>query len=502
MMAKTSDNTRPQNVKADFDNSQAATSNAGAILIEKALRSLNVKRTLTDHLPARKDSAAYSSLDVAYPFIAGMLVGGRGMISAEALRLNGLDQRIFGLQKALPTEGTVHNAFTDMAGLKRRRFDEVYVPSGPTHASLDIFGAIKAKPARRRTVPDCPEAARTREHLDALTAAFARRCLRAVSHKIVYLNGYAVVFGDASQLEVRGNCFDVASIDRNGNRAMQWATLMLGPITVAQSLDEGAAFEAGRLPGLISAGDAVIKEFKGRRGVLALNDAAYFHKEVIEMYERRGWKYIICANLRRRYLTSQVEGLDDALWTDLGPDTRRGWVASGTHVLSYHSNEWGRKVTVVALRWREADDLPGVWRYSFLATNLTGNDLPKAQVRQHGFGPYVRMLYGTKQGREDHYKTPLEDFGLHNPPSGRLGVTEVFYALSMIAVNVSMVIRYRVLKGPDRGMRLWRFRERYVRMAGRVKQAARTLHVTLMGASVDAAFQTLWLSAFAEAGRL
>jgi hypothetical protein len=502
MMAKTSDNTRPQNVKADFDNSQAATSNAGAALIEKTLRSLNLKRTLTDYLPSRKDSAAYSSREVAYPFIAGLLVGGRGMISAEALRLNALDQTIFGLEKGLPSEGTVHNAFADMAGLERRRFDEVYVPSGPTHTALDIFGATKQKPARRRTVPDHPEAARTREELDALTAGFARRCLRAVPQKIVYLNGYALVFGDASQLEVRGGCFDLASIDRNGHQAMQWATLMLGPVTVAQSLDEGAAFEAGRLPDLILAGDSVIEEFKGPRGVLAVNDGAYFHENVIKGYEARVWKYIICANLRRRHLKSLVDGLDDAFWTDMGPDTRRKWVESGTHVFSYRPNKWEREVTIVALRWREADDLPGVWNYSFLATNLTGNDLPKNQIKEHGFGPYVRMLYATKQGREDHYKTALEDFGLHNPPSGRLGVTEVFYALATMAVNAAMVIRYRVLKDSDRGMRFWRFRERYVRLAGQVKRTARTLYVTLMGASVDAAFQTLWSSAFAEAGRL
>jgi len=283
---------------------------------------------------------------------------------------------------------------------------------------------------------------------------------------------------------------------------MQWATLMIGPITVAQGLDEGSAFEAGRLPGLISASAPVAREFKGPRGILALNDAAYFHEDVINEYESRRWKYIICANLHRTKLESMVHGLDDALWTDLGPDARRGWAAAGTHVFSYRPRPWRRKVTIVAIRWREADDLPGVWRHSFLSTNLTGPDLPGARVKEFGFAPYVRMLYGTKQGREDHYKTALEDFGLHNPPSGRLGVTEVFYALAMVAVNAAMVIRYRVLRDKDRGMRFWRFRERYVRLAGGVRRAARTLTVTLWGASVDAAFQTLWSSAFAEAGRL
>lgn len=143
-----------------------------------------------------------------------------------------------------------------------------------------------------------------------------------------------------------------------------------------------------------------------------------------------------------------------------------------------------------------------MWHYSFFATNLEPGDLPKSRVSRFGYGQYVRMLYGTKQGREVHYQTALDDFGLHHPPSGRLGIDEVFFALVVAAVNVAMVIRYRVLKGEDRGMRFWRFRERYVRLAGRVQRAAATLTCVLFGASVDAAFQTLWLSAFAEAGRL
>jgi hypothetical protein len=112
------------------------------------------------------------------------------------------------------------------------------------------------------------------------------------------------------------------------------------------------------------------------------------------------------------------------------------------------------------------------------------------------------MLYGTKQGRENHYKTPLRGLGLHHPPSGRLGVNQAFYTLASAASNITMVLRYRVLQCEERGMELWRLRERYFQIAGRVVRTGRTLTVWLSGVTVDALRQALWKAAFAEAGRL
>jgi len=501
-MAKQGDITRPRSVKAKFDGAESGTGSAGAVLVEKTLRRLSLKRAIQEHLPSRPESCEYSTFDVAYPFIAGLMVGGRGMIAAESLRPNSLDQEIFGLEKSLPTEGTIHNAFADMAGLDRRKFDDVYVQSGASHPSLDLFGDLHVRPAHRRTVPELAESAGTRASLDNFTAAVARRCLQAIPHKWVHLDGYTMLFGDATQLEVEGRCFDVAEVDRNGARALQWATLMVGPVIAAQSLAGGASWEAGRLEGLIDKAVGVVEDVKGPRGVLGLYDAAYYHDHVIARHEALEWKYIICANLQRRVLQNIVGDVDEALWSDLGPDERRGWVESGVYVFRHRPTDWKHESNMVAVRWREDDDLPGVWRYSFFATNLEPGDLPKSRVARFGYGQYVRMLYGTKQGREVHYQTALDDFGLHHPPSGRLGINEVFYALAVAAVNVAMVMRYRVLKGDDRGMRFWRFRERYVRLAGRVQRGAATLTCVLFGASVEAAFQVLWLSAFAEAGRL
>lgn len=501
-MAKKGDITRARSVKAEFDNAVRATPNAGNALVERSLRRLNLKRLINDHLPQRPDAARYQTADVAYPLIAALLAGGRGLSAAESLRRNALDDELFGLERGLPSEGTVHNALCDMSGLERRRFDEVYAEAGPSHPTLDLFGRVAGKPHRRRLVPERPEAALSwrRAQFDDFTAATATRCLKALPHRLVYLDGYAVGFGDATQLEVSGRCFDAAERDRKGNRALQWATFMVGPTIAAQSLDGGASFEAHRLEGLIENGAPVIEGVKGTRGVLGLYDAAYFHDEVLALHESRGWKYVMSANLHRVALTNRVAGLDDGLWSDLGPDARRGWRAAAVTVFDHQPGQWEHRTRIVALRYQPEDER--LWRYSFFATNLSKNDLPKHRVAPYGFGQYVRMIYNTKQAREDHYQTALCDLGLHHPPSGRLGINEAFYALATAAFNVAMVLRYRVVKGAERGIRLWRLRERYLRLPGRLVRSAGTLVCVLFGGGLSPGFKDHWLATFAEAALL
>ena len=51
-------------------------------------------------------------------------------------------------------------------------------------------------------------------------------------------------------------------------------------------------------------------------------------------------------------------------------------------------------------------------------------------------------------------------------------------------------------------MMLWRLREMYFRIAGKVRRGAHRIEVILSGGNVAAERQVLWERAFAEAGRL
>ncbi len=497
------DTKRPRCVKAQFDPEFSATPLGGAVLVEKTMRSLRLRRIIGEHLPARSEDAQYSMTDGAYALMAAMIVGGRGIAAADCLRQDDLAREIFGLEKGAPSPPTTYRILCDMSGLTERRAIDVYAPSGPRLPAMDLFGEPREVPKTRRIVPEEPEAAKP-DSLDKqrkFLAALARRCHKALPARHSRLHGWWVAFGDATDVEVEGNCFDAAREGRHGERIIRWMTLMLGPLTVAQELVAGNRDEGVAMPGLLKGAQETIGEMVGREGkVLGLFDAAYYEKQVTDLLSEMGWDFIVCANQQRSALQHIAQGAMPEQWSATGPDAARGWAESQVGCFDHWPEGWVKPVTIVARRWREEGELPGTWHYSFLATRIDRGQLPAKLAKRYCSS--IWMLYGTKQGRENHYKTPLRDEGLHHPPSCRLGVDQAFYTLGAAASNVAMVLRYAVVEKSERGIELWRLRERYFRIAGYLVRTANTLTVRLSGICVDALRQTLWQSAFAAAGRL
>jgi len=498
------DTKRPHCVKAEFDPDFSATPLGGVALAEKTFRSLGLRRVLNKHLPERPKGAGFSACDGALALMTGLLLGGRGIAAAEVLRQDSLAMEILGLA-GVASSPTMYRILCDLSGLSERVGAEWYEPNGPALAALDMLGGERITPATRRIVPDEAEhgSPQRLEALSVFLQAVARVCLNALPREIVRQHGWSVVFGDGTDLEVEGNCFDAARMGRNGKRLIRWLTLMMGPVIVSQRLMEGNKDEGVNMPDLIEEGRSLVRETAGKKGrVLALLDAAYFERRVVETIETAGWDFIICANQQRNVLERLAQEQPDFVWQETGPDARRGWIESQMACFTHMPEGWAKAVTIVARRWREEGDLPGVWRWSFLSTRLEPEELPCDLRKKHGYASSIWMLYGTKQGRETHYKTPLCDLGLHHPPSCRLGLNQAFYALAAAASNVAMVLRYRVVDKTERGIELWRLRQRYLQMAGYLVRTGRTLWVELSGVSVDALRQTLWQRAFAEAGRL
>ena len=504
-MTPTSDTKRPGSVKAEFDPDFRATSQGGAVLLEQTLRSLKIRRYVGKHVPARSKNALYAAEDVVMAIVQGMILGGRGQQAAERLREDNQLAEIVGQGAGVPSPSTVYRVLCEIAGIDAGRvFKDWYEKSGPRMARLDTSGAEKALPATRRQVPDEPEVA-TSERLAAMAGllkAVAMAYARALPTAVVRTADFAVVFGDATDLEVEGRCFDAGRMGRDGKEILRWLTLMSGPVLVGQRLMPGSCDEGASMPSLLEECKETVREIAGRKTrVLALLDGAYFEWPVVKWLLAQRWHFIVCANQQRSVLMRMAQEQPAAVWTATGPDAGRGWKESQVACFTYSAETWEKSVTIMVRRWLELDDLPGVWHYSFVGTDLEKSDLPPDLLEKHGYASLVWMLYSTKQGRETHYKTSLEDLGLHHPPSGRLGLAQAFYALGSVAHNVAMVLRYRVAQGEDRGITLWRLRERYFAIAGTLVRRGRSLLVKLSGI-VDSGRQTLWRTAFAEAGRI
>jgi hypothetical protein len=441
--------------------------------------------------------------DGVYAILAGMLLGGKGMQACEGIREDPLLAEIFGMQNTTPSSPTVYRILCKLSGLSERKMGECYEPNGTHHASLDMFGGERAAAALRRVVPASPEEVEESclQLLEAFFESMAKKCAKTLKRNLSMMYDWHVVFGDATDLEVEGNCFDAARLGRDGKKILRWQTLMLGALLIAQRLGAGNEDEGRGMPPLLEKGFSFIREVLGPRArILGLLDAAYFEKQVLDNFDG---DFIVCANQQRNSLKNLAEERFEREWQSTGADAGRGWIESGVCCFTHLPGNWNKPVTIVARRYRKTDDLPGVWHYSFLATRIEPGRMPKDLMAKHGSCQAIWMLYGTKQARENHYKTPLRDFNLHHPPSGRLGLSQAYYFLAASAANIAMVMRYGVVDASERGIEFWRLRERYFAIAGRlVRCAGRKLKVLLAGANIASLRQALWRKAYAAAAAL
>ncbi|MBA2733600.1 MAG: transposase [Acidobacteria bacterium] len=470
--------------------------------MERVVRSLGLRKIVDRFVPVR--AGDYSSSVICDQVVAGLLCGGKGFQAAETLRRDSLLARIFGHEK-VAEESTVWRACCDMAGLEQRSFAKTYKPVGAVQPALDLQGNEKKPAAYQRIVAAAPEAmpCERRAQFDALLEQVAVRCAQALPNQEMKLAGFVTVHGDGTALEVRGSCFDAARKDRNGNQSLQLMTLTAGPVYVGFRLLPGASDEGEALAALLATSGKTVAKIAPRAPVLSLLDAAFAEKDVVEQIHGLDWRYIICANQYRNCLERLAADIVPQEWTTTGADTRRGWADSAVALMRHQPEGWSAVQTVVVRRWRNNDELEGTWNYSFLYTDLTSQMLPKKKIKQYGFAAFVWMMYATKQGRENTYKTWLTDLGGHHPASGRLGASEVMCCLQAIAANVHAVISQRVVAKEERGIRHWRFVRDYIRLAGRVvMKAGRTLMVRLAGADVPENIRQLWLQAYAVSARL
>ena len=102
---------------------------------------------------------------------------------------------------------------------------------------------------------------------------------------------------------------------------------------------------------------------------MVLLDAAFCERRVIEALPGNG-DWIVCANQYRAVLTRLAMEQPESVWRSCGRDAVRGWEESQVCLMSHLFEGWAAPATVAARRWREPGELPGVWHYAFLASNL------------------------------------------------------------------------------------------------------------------------------------
>jgi hypothetical protein len=395
-------------------------------------------------------------------------------------------------------DGTMNRVLADIAGLKQRKEGDVYLP--PRQGEL-VEGKSRKRGKRQVGEIEYAGPQRLKQTVNASDEILVR-LLRATNQAALKYGRWIPVFGDGSQLEVRGRCFDAALLDRNGNRSEQLAFTTIGPFLAATELRPGTKDEGLGMPELMQRTmDIVHRVGLPERSLLFLLDSAFGEFQVLEqLHSIKTAKYIVGVNGMRPRLQQLCEEQPPSQW--VAETKLEDWLEEASYcVFSHRAETWSQNETFIAIRYREKGEL--FPKYTFLITNFTRSEIRLDRVRlsRSSYMATVWAMYRYKQGMENYQKPVLSDMGLHHPPSGRFGINQVFYVLGTIAYNLATFLSRCTLPEQYRGMRLWRMRCSLFRIAGLISIHARTTSARL-STGVANWIQQAWMHSFQAIQRI
>lgn len=448
---------------------EPVTSFGGMALPERLAQRLGLWRVLERDLPSRRGE--FSWLEIIKACVGGLLTGGRGTFAAEALREDEALLALLGLEGA-PEEATVWRCLEGLGQLMQ---------SG---------------------------------QLGASQGEWVRRILWALPRpELLECDGWLPVFPDGSLLEGSGRREGTKYIKDKG-RGLMWATIFVGPLIAAQAIAGAGEGEQSLVKRLLPQVVAqVLKPLGLVERALVMADSLHGNGPSLEVVEGEGLKYLIGAGGLKE--TEEVLKAQPAeQWSDLGAQPKRAWSESAVCLSWIQCEGWAEKRLLVGRRIVRHGEMFPIY-YGAL-TNLTEADLGAGSARE--FALKVWRLYDAKGRMELRYQDALSDLGLHHPPCQQHVRNAGFYALGTLAhtlgVGVELIGGHgrkdKPTKVPDADvvkapakirikprrsfMRLWRVARRLFALPARLRRHARTMTVTLLGASAQTqqVFQHYW----------
>lgn len=377
---------------------------AGLVVVEALANRFGLWQKL-DQLPAldpRKDRRrGYSPALIVGQLIYSLCSGGGCLSDAEALNDDPLAKELFGVQK-----------FADQSQVGTWLREQT--PAG--------IAALRSL---------------LREFVTWVWAqAPANRLLHA---------GQREIFFDDSQLEVRGHHFEGAAINYNGDRALSWQTLWVGPFLCDSQLGS---------PGDVSSELVPMLE---RNRELWRGHAAHFYADSgssagvhLAALAKEGFHYTVSYNQWTGPLERLAEGLPDRAWT-------KGEVEE--YALGSHTPSGLDTAHRFALA-RRKDEL--LVRYGFVACDAGQTDAANVFARHR--------LKGEK---EQGFSEVLSGLDLHHPPCSALKANQAYYLIAALAYDLMVAVKVLDLSDDCQGWRLRTLMKKLVFLPGRIGRRAR-----------------------------
>jgi len=240
--------------------------------------------------------------------------------------------------------------------------------------------------------------------------------------------GQAEVFFDDTQIEVAGHHFEGARLNYEGNRALGWQTLWLGPWLLDGILD-GAGDVSEHLPELLQAHRP---RWQDRPNYLYADSGSSAGKYLNQIEQGGFARWSVSYNKWTDKLDRLAAELPESQWSAkaaLDPSQEQyAW-------LKHQPGECQGAQKFATLRWKKEGDL--LWRYAYVVCQPGEKDSPAGVFERH-------RLKGAK---EQGFSEVLSGLDLHHPPCSDLIANQAFYAIAMLAYN--LLISLKVLDLPD-----------------------------------------------------
>ncbi len=247
--------------------------------------------------------------------------------------------------------------------------------------------------------------------------------------------GEVELFFDDTEIEVDGHKFEGARLNYEGNRALSWQTLWLGPWLLDGILD-GAGDVSEHLPVLLAEHQ---HRWQGCASYLYADSGSSAGKYLNRIEEAQFTRWSVSYNKWTDKLDKLAAELPESQWSALPPaeqpQEQYAWV-------KHQPGECQRPQKFAAVRWKKDGDL--LWRYAYRVCQAGDKDSPQAVFERH-------RLKGAK---EQGFSEVLSGLDLHHPPCTELLANQAFYAIAMLAYNVLISLKLLDLPEDAQGWRI------------------------------------------------
>jgi len=257
--------------------------------------------------------------------------------------------------------------------------------------------------------------------------------------------GQREIFFDDTQLEVQGKQFEGSAINYNGDLALSWQTLWVGPF-LADSHIGSPKDVSDQLPSMLD-----------RNRDLWRGHAAHFYADsgssagvYLNAIDAEGWNYSVSYNRWTSPLERKARELPASEWIQS---------AEESHALFRYQPDGRKKPQLYALtRWK-ADLFE---QFGFIACHDGVSNAQKLAERHR--------LKGEK---EQLFSEVLGGLDLHRPPCSALIANQVYYLIGALAYDLMTAIKILDLKDDCQGWRLKTMMKKLLMLPGRLSQRSR-----------------------------